>query len=120
MKDAPWWVLPRVPSSVAHIEALAARLGGRMDEFAQLEGRILALVDRAVSGRASSARITRELSLRRDLGLDSLALVALFFDLARSLDTDPDDLVEIVAEEPIATVGDLVALGARLTEGLCP
>jgi acyl carrier protein len=91
-----------------------------MNEFAQLEERIFALIDQAASRRACGPRITRELSLRRDLGLDSLALVALLFDLGRALGKDPDDLVEFVAEAPIATVGDLVALGARITEGSCP
>jgi acyl carrier protein len=59
--------------------------------------------------------IAAHLTLRQDLGLDSLALLNLFFRFAEELGVDPDELIELIGDEPMHTVADVVALGRRVT-----
>jgi acyl carrier protein len=86
-----------------------------MDEGKRLEEKVFLLVAQAAPAKASGG-LRAEMSLRRDLGLDSLGLATLLFHLGEELGTDPDDLVEMLAGEPINTVADIVALGARVTQ----
>jgi acyl carrier protein len=84
-----------------------------MRDDACLERTAFALVAQAVPAKAAG-ELHAGLSLRRDLGLDSLGLAKLFVQLGEELGTDPDDLIELMGEQPINTLGDMVALGARI------
>jgi acyl carrier protein len=81
----------------------------------EVETRIRAVVLASVP---PATEFEPQASLRRDLGLDSLALVALLGRVGEALGVDADDVVEAMVEAPIVTVGDLVALGERLVRGL--
>jgi acyl carrier protein len=83
-----------------------------MDQGKQLEEKVFALVAEAAPAKAGGG-VRAEMSLRRDLGLDSLGLATLLFHFGEELGVDPDELIEMLAEEPINTVADMVALGAR-------
>ncbi len=70
---------------------------------------------RAAPGKLERGSLAPTLSLRRDLGLDSLGLATLLFRFGEELGTDPDALLEMLSDEPINTVADLMALGAKIT-----
>jgi acyl carrier protein len=80
----------------------------------EVEKTVFAVVAASVPEGARGKVLGVEVSLRRDLGLDSLGLLALLNRVAEALGTDPDELLEAVAETRVATVGDVVALGERL------
>ena len=86
-----------------------------MDEGNPIQEKVFALVAEAAPGKLAHAALTPALSLRRDLGLDSLGLATLLFRFGEELGTDPDALLEMLSEEPINTLGDMMALGARIT-----
>jgi acyl carrier protein len=85
-----------------------------MNDGKLLEEKVFALIAQAAPAKAGGG-LRPEMSLRRDLGLDSLGLATLLFRFGEELGTDANDLVELLADEPINTVGDMVALGVRLT-----
>jgi acyl carrier protein len=78
-----------------------------------LEERVNALVAQAASARGTVVALSPEVSLRRDLGLDSLGLATLLFNFGEELGVDPNDLIEIIADNPVNTLADMVALGRR-------
>jgi acyl carrier protein len=84
-----------------------------MDQGKQLEEKVFALVAEAAPAKAGGG-VRAEMSLRRDLGLDSLGLATLFFHFGEALEADPDALVEMLADEPVNTVADMVALGVKI------
>jgi acyl carrier protein len=88
-----------------------------MDQGNQLEESVIGLVVQAAPGKIDRGSIKPTSSLRRDLGLDSLGLATLLFRFGELLGVDPDELLEMLADEPVQTVADLVALGARVTSG---
>jgi acyl carrier protein len=68
----------------------------------------------AEAAKVEKASLRPEMSLRGDLGLDSLTLVSLLMRCGEELGIDPDDLIERVPVTEIATVADLANMGARL------
>ncbi|MCC3767697.1 phosphopantetheine-binding protein [Streptomyces sp. UNOC14_S4] len=78
-----------------------------------VDPRVAALITEAVPW-ADPAAITPTARLREDLGLDSLARVALLARLAEATDTGDDDLTGSTA---LTTVADLQALHERLSGG---
>jgi acyl carrier protein len=97
---------------------------GAMVERTRVEETIFALVVQAAPGKVSPGEIGLDLSLRRDLGLDSLGLATLLSNFVTELGGDPDELLDMMAEHPISTVADLVALARKVeggaTEGSSP
>lgn len=85
-----------------------------MEGVGQIEGKVFALVVQAAPSKVREGEVTPELSLRRDLGLDSLGLATLLFNLGEELGVDPNDLIEMMADTPVNTVADLIALGGRV------
>jgi acyl carrier protein len=81
----------------------------------ELEEKVFAIVAGAAPAKVGGSTLGAALSLRRDLGLDSLGLATLLFNLGEALGVDPNDLIESIADTPVNTVGDLLALGARIT-----
>lgn len=68
-------------------------------------------------GKLEATTLRPEMNLRRDLGLDSLGMVSLLTRCGEELGIEPDDLIESIAAERINTVGDVVAMGAKLAKG---
>ncbi|HEX3344275.1 MAG TPA: acyl carrier protein [Polyangiaceae bacterium] len=84
----------------------------------RLEETILSLIAGALPrGRLATGPLRSEMNLRRDLGLDSLGVVALLTRCGEELGIEPEDLIDAIAVEQINTVGDVVAMGARLAGG---
>ena len=86
-------------------------------EHDELQQKVFALVTLAAPARAAGLTLALELSLRRDLGLDSLGLATLLFSYGEELGVDPNDLIEMMADTPVNTIADLVALGTRVHSG---
>jgi acyl carrier protein len=82
-----------------------------------LEERVEALVAQAASARGVVVALGPEVSLRRDLGLDSLGLATLLFNFGEELGVDPNDLIEMIADHPVNTLADMMALGQKATRG---
>jgi acyl carrier protein len=87
------------------------------NESGMLDETVFALIASAAQGKIDRANLTTELNLRRDLGLDSLGLVTLIFKVGEELGKDPDDLIEMLTDHPINTVGDVVALSRTIARG---
>jgi acyl carrier protein len=81
-------------------------------ERADLEAKIIRIVAAASNGRVAARDITLGHSFRRDLGLDSSGLIAVIGRVADALGTD-EELADAIADTPVFTVGDLVALAER-------
>jgi acyl carrier protein len=105
-------IVPHEKRSVPSGAAVTWRI---MDDGKRIAEKVFTLVAQAAPGKIDHDAITPALSLRRDLGLDSLGLATLLFRLGEELDADPDELLELLSAEPINTVADMVALGVRLT-----
>jgi len=88
-----------------------------MSSRTSIEEQVSTLVIQAAQGKLGPDRITPEINLRRDLGLDSLGLSTLLLRLGEDLGVDPDDFIEMLVESPINTVADMVALGERAAKG---
>ena len=86
-------------------------------EHRELEEKVYRLVTQAAPEKVAGIALGPELSLRRDLGLDSLGLATLLFNLGEELGIDANDLIDLLADAPANSVGDLVALGVRITSG---
>jgi acyl carrier protein len=81
----------------------------------ELEEKVYAVVGQAAAAKAPGVPLGPELSLRRDLGLDSLGLATLLFNFGEELGVDPNDLIESIADNPINTLADMVSLGRKVT-----
>jgi acyl carrier protein len=84
-------------------------------EHRHLEETVHALVAQAASARGVAIALGPEVSLRRDLGLDSLGLATLLFHFGEELGVDPNDLIEMIADNPVTTLADMVSLGQKAT-----
>jgi acyl carrier protein len=80
----------------------------------QLQWAVLTLIVPLVPGTVDVTTVRADVSLRRDLGLDSLALCGLILRFAERLGVEPDDLVEAMDGEPVKTAADLIALGMKI------
>jgi acyl carrier protein len=86
-----------------------------MDDLNKLEEAVFLLIGQMLARPLDRAAVTPDTNLRRDLGLDSLALAMLLVRFGEEqLGVDPDDIIEKVAVDRIHTVGDVVAMGAEL------
>lgn len=92
--------------------ARSLRAGAVMKDD-ELENRVFSLVGAAAAQKVPTTGLTRELSLRRDLGLDSLGLVTLFMRFADDLGVESDDLIELMVDVPVHTIADMVELGQQ-------
>jgi acyl carrier protein len=91
-----------------------------MRDGKEIEATVLARIVEAVPPPHDRGKVALDTHLRRDLGLDSLGLASFLFRCGEGLDVDPDELVEVLAATPIHTVGDAVAVFARLLGGATP
>jgi len=92
-----------------------------MDDRKKLEDAVVALIVQTLARPLDRAAITSGTNLRKDLGLDSLALATLLVRFGEEeLGVDPDDLIERIAVDQIHTVGDVVAMAAQLRSSDSP
>jgi len=82
-----------------------------MDETSAFEERIIALLAESVPGKFKKARITRDMRLQRDLGLDSLATASLMFRLEGEFGLDLGAVTDLGA---LRSVGDLIDFAATI------
>ena len=87
-----------------------------MESDAKFEGQIMALIAQAVPARHRKAIITREMLLHRDLGIDSLGMVALIFHLEKTFGIDVSQLASGIDVHRLRTVQDLIDLGQKLLQ----
>jgi acyl carrier protein len=88
-----------------------------MKDGKQLQWAVLALVSPLAPSTVDLAAVGADVSLYRDLGVDSLGLADLVVRFARWLGVEPDDLVEAIGDQPVQTLADLVALGVKINRG---
>jgi acyl carrier protein len=87
---------------------------GVMDDGNKLEDAVFALIGQTLTRPIERAAITPQTNLRKDLGLDSLALATLLVRFGEEIGVDPDEIIETIAVDRILTVGDVVAMGSKL------
>jgi len=87
-----------------------------MDDVKRLEDAVFVLLGQTLARPLDRAAVTPDTNLRKDLGLDSLALAMLLVRFGEEeLGVDPDDIIERIAVDRIHTVGDVVAMAAQLS-----
>ncbi|RKH05139.1 acyl carrier protein [Corallococcus sp. CA053C] len=77
-----------------------------MDVDPQFDEKVLALIAQAVPGRLKKARLTPELRLQKDLGIDSLGIAALVFRLEETFGIEIGDLALDINVSQMRTVAD--------------
>ena len=86
-----------------------------MSAESDLERAIVTLVRGTVPSQFKKAAITLEMRLQRDLGLDSLGIAALLFQLEAEFGLDLFNDPELPAKmSNLRSVGDLIGLAASL------
>jgi acyl carrier protein len=75
---------------------------------AKFEDKILQLIAQAVPSKFRKARITKDMFLRKDLGIDSLGMVALVFRIEELFGVDLSELGASVSLNQLRTVGDAI------------
>lgn len=82
-----------------------------------IESRIIALIAEAVPGRYRKTPITPDKRLKQDLGIDSIGLLALLFQVEQAFGLDLAAVnVEVILAR-LVTVGDTLAVGREVVEG---
>ncbi|MFP5265308.1 MAG: acyl carrier protein [Blastocatellia bacterium] len=76
--------------------------------------KILSLIAEAVPGKFKKAKITTDMRLQRDLGIDSLGIAALVFRLEEvfGISLDDPDLGAYMGQ--IKTVGDAITVSRQI------
>lgn len=85
-----------------------------MDIDPKFEEKILALITDGVPGKFKKQKITPEMRLQKDLGLDSLALAALVFRLEDAFGVDLSGLDLGANMGQMRTVGDAIDVSRKL------
>ncbi|AKF86089.1 phosphopantetheine-binding protein [Myxococcus sp. MISCRS1] len=80
------------------------------------EEKVIAMIAQAVPRRFRKAAITPELSLRKDLGIDSLGVASLLFRLEETFGVALDELASDVDLGRLHTVRDAIDMSRRLVE----
>ena len=87
-----------------------------MEFDAGFEDQIIGLIAQAVPPRQRKTAITREMHLHRDLGIDSLGMLALIFRLEKSFAVDLSQAASDIDVHRLRTVGDIIELSQRLLQ----
>jgi acyl carrier protein len=77
----------------------------------KLDEAIVALIAEAVPGKFKKTRITRETNLQKELGLDSLGMLALVFRFEELYGIDIAQMGIEINVAKLKTVGDVVTAG---------
>jgi acyl carrier protein len=85
-----------------------------MDVDAKFEEKVISLIAKAVSGKYKKVSISRETYLQKELGLDSIGMLALIFRFEESFGIDIAQLGIDINTAKIKTVGDLLDVGHNI------
>ena len=91
-----------------------------MELDARFEEKIIALLAQAVPRKYAKTKITRELRLRNDLGIDSLAIASLLFRLEEAFGMQLDEQAALVDLGQLRTVSDAIDLSWRILQRARP
>ncbi len=89
-----------------------------MEFDAQFEEQICSLIKGAVPGRFKKVKITRETFLQKELGLDSLGILALVFRFEETFGVDLSQMDLQIELARLRTVGDLINTSREILEQL--
>lgn len=82
-----------------------------MEPDARFDEKIMALIAEAVPGKFKKATITRETSLQKELGLDSLGMLSLVFRFEELFGIDIAQMGVEVNIAKLKTVADIIGVG---------
>jgi acyl carrier protein len=85
-----------------------------MDADVKFDEKVLSLIAEAVPGRFKKKQITPELSLQKDLGIDSLGVAALVFRLEDAFGIEIGDLALDIDVAQMRTVGDALKASRQI------
>ena len=91
-----------------------------MEFDATFEEQIYALIAGAVAGRFKKVKITKETFLQKELGLDSLAILALVFRFEEIFGVDLSQIDHQVDVSRLRTVNDLINTSRETLQQLKP
>lgn len=83
-------------------------------EAQNFDERVIKVISQAVPASFKKVKITPELNLARDLGLDSLAVAFLVFKFEEEFNIDIDGLDEEVDMASLRTVKDILRVGREI------
>jgi acyl carrier protein len=86
----------------------------------KFDEKVIALIAQAVPRRLRKAAITPEMSLHKDLGIDSLGIAALLFRLEEAFGVALEDAAAQVDLGKLRTVRDAVDLSRHVVEQARP
>lgn len=87
-----------------------------MEFDARFEDRIVELIAQATPARHRNTRITREMRLHHDLGIDSLGMVALVFRLEQAFSVDLAELAPEIDVRRLRTVQDMIDVSRQILQ----
>jgi acyl carrier protein len=82
-----------------------------MQVDAKFDEKVISLIAKAVSGKYRKVVISRETYLQKELGLDSIGMLALIFSFEEAFGIDIAQLGIDINTAKIKTVGDLLDVG---------
>ena len=85
-----------------------------MVDDSKYEETVLALIKEAAPARFRKAKITPELRLQRDLGIDSIGMLALLFQFEQAFSIDLARIDVGVTLGQMKTVGDALTVGRNV------
>ena len=85
-----------------------------MEFDAKFDETILSLITEAVPGKFKKAKLTADMRLQRDLGLDSISLLALVFRMEEAFGIDLSDIDLGSNMGRIRTVGDALTVSREI------
>jgi acyl carrier protein len=85
-----------------------------VDSDPNFDEKIISLLSETVPGKFRKAKITKEMRLHRDLGIDSLAVAALVFRLEEVFGIDLTDVDFGTSLGQMRTVGDAIDVSKEI------
>ena len=85
-----------------------------MEFDAEFDSQIMALIASGVSGKFKKVKITRETNLQKELGLDSIGMLALVFQFEELFSIDIAQLGIEINIAKLKTVADLLQAGRNI------
>jgi acyl carrier protein len=82
-----------------------------MEMDARFDEKIMALIAGAVPGKFKKTKITHETHLQKELGLDSIGVLALVFTLEESFEVDIAEMGVQIDIAKLKTVNDIIKAG---------
>lgn len=104
------------PSGAPGFERKIERTQFNMDFNTHSESRIEELVLEAVPPRRRPAKLSREMRLHHDLGIDSLGTVALVFRLEQAFGIDLLEFAQDIDIRRLRTVQDLIDVSRQIMQ----